>query len=52
MRRNKAVMAGIKDYSFPKGDPLRGWPKCPASDDEELNVGPPAKKKRDQTYSS
>jgi hypothetical protein len=46
MRRNKAVAAGVQYCGFLEGGPLRGRPKRPASDNEELIVDPSAKKQK------
>ncbi|KAH2891750.1 hypothetical protein KXV75_003550 [Aspergillus fumigatus] len=46
MRRNKAVAAGVKYCGFLEGGPLRGRPKRPAPDNEELIADPPAKKQK------
>ncbi|KAH2486209.1 hypothetical protein ACP6JB_004893 [Aspergillus fumigatus] len=45
-RRNKAVMAGVQYCGFQEGGPLRGRPKRPASEDEELIADPAAKKQK------
>ncbi|KAH1805774.1 hypothetical protein KXX35_000366, partial [Aspergillus fumigatus] len=45
-RRNKAVMAGVQYCGFQEGGPLRGQPKRPASEDEELIADPAAKKQK------